>query len=399
MKGSKPFGLPSKVSYSKGRGRFFQEFSVFINYYLSEGRLKTRAVLRDLNVMKNIIRRMRSWLRHLAGKEARTAWISHPLFLRHEPGVHHPEAPERIRAIETELRKQGIWKRLQKVEAGEVTDKQLALVHPRKYLRFLESMQPQKGKIYRIDDDTVMSHESLTAARYAAGAVVNAVDMVMNKRAYHAFCAVRPPGHHAQSGKAGGFCLINNIAVGVMHAIAQYRIQKIAVIDFDVHHGDGTTEIFKDDPRVLLLNSFENDLFPFPSPEKFEKNPHIVNIAFPPDTGSYDFRKEIREKWLPKLAAFKPELLFLSAGFDAHKSDETGRLNLHEADYAWLSHKIIQTASMCKGRIVSVLEGGYALESLSKSVAAHVYVLAGMGKPDCAVQYDKLLNKRVTDNA
>ncbi|MDO1509357.1 MULTISPECIES: histone deacetylase family protein [unclassified Neisseria] len=349
--------------------------------------------------MKNIIRRMCSRLRHLAGKKARTAWISHPLFLQHEPGVHHPEAPERIRAIEVELRKQGIWNRLQKMEAEEVTDKQLALVHPRKYLRFLESMQPEKGKIYRIDDDTVMSHESLTAARYAAGAVVNAVDMVMNKRAYHAFCAVRPPGHHAQSDKAGGFCLINNIAVGVMHAIAQYRIQKVAVIDFDVHHGDGTTEIFKDDPRVLLLNSFEKDLFPFPSSETVGKNPHIVNIAFPPDTGSYDFRKEIREKWLPKLAAFKPELLFLSAGFDAHKSDETGRLNLHEADYAWLSHKIIQAASMCKGRIVSVLEGGYTLESLSKSVAAHVYVLAGMGKPDCAVQYDKLLNRQITDNA
>lgn len=237
-----------------------------------------------------------------------------------------------------------------------------------------------------------MSHGSLQATRFAAGAVVQAIDMVMNKKAYHAFCAVRPPGHHAHSDKAGGFCLINNVAVGVMHAIAEYRLQRVAVIDFDIHFGDGTAEIFKDDPRVMLLNLFENDLFPFVLPENQQgRNPNMIHTPFPTDTGSRVFRTTIRETWLPKLAKFKPELVLISAGFDAHKLDETGRLNLHEADFAWLTHKIVQTASSCNGKIVSVLEGGYTLEPLAKSAAAHIHVLAGLPKADDVHQYEKRL--------
>lgn len=342
--------------------------------------------------MNKVVRYMRLQLRRLLGRQARAAWISHPVFLRYGCGKGHPESADRIKAIEAEVKKQGFWDVFQHADACEVSDSQLALVHPRKYLRFLESVQPQPGKIYRIDDDTVMGSESLAAARYAAGAVVSAVEMVMKGDAYHAFCAIRPPGHHAKSDQAGGFCLINNVAVGVMHAIARFRVQRVAVIDFDVHHGDGTAEIFKDDPRVLFLNSYEQDLFPFPQQQDTEKaSAYAVNLAFAPNSGSRDFREAVREQWLPKLLAFKPELVLLSAGFDGHKSDETGRLNLHEADYAWLTHKIIQTASSCKGKIVSVLEGGYTLESLAKSSAAHVYVLAGLGKPECAVIYDKFL--------
>ncbi len=340
----------------------------------------------------NIIKYIRTKLRRLFGRKAKTAWISHPLFLLHEPGTSHPESPQRIAAIEAELEKQGIKGVMQAVQASEVADKQLALVHPRKYLRFLESVQPSAGKIYRLDDDTVMSHESLHAARYAAGAVVKAVEMVMKGEAFNAFCAVRPPGHHAQTDRAGGFCLINNVAVGAMHAIANFRLQRIAVIDFDVHHGDGTAEIFKNDPRILFLNSFGQGLYPFPETGSVPA-PNSVDIAFAPHTGSRVFRKTVREQWLPRLQSFKPELVLLSAGFDAHKQDETGRLNLHEADFAWLTHKIIQSAESAKGRVVSVLEGGYTLESLAASAAAHLYVLAGLGKPECAVKYDRHLKR------
>lgn len=343
-----------------------------------------------ISIKNSIVKRIRAALRRLLGRKARTAWVSHPLFLMHEPGGSHPESPQRIRAIEEELEKQGVRAVMQSVAAPEAADKQLALVHPRKYLRFLESVQPPEGKIYRVDDDTVMSRDSLAAARYAAGAVVKAVDMVMGGEAFNAFCAVRPPGHHARSDRAGGFCLINNVAVGAMHAIARFRLQRVAVIDFDVHHGDGTAEIFGNDPRILFLDSFGQGLYPFPEGGRAQHG--AATIAFAPDTGSRDFRRAVAEKWLPVLQAFKPELVLLSAGFDAHRNDETGRLNLHEADFAWLTHKILSAAPSAAGRVVSVLEGGYTLRSLAVSAAAHIYVLAGLGKPECAVGYDKYLN-------
>lgn len=309
--------------------------------------------------------------------------------MQHEPGNGHPESAQRLAAIQAELQAQNIWSRFKYIEAEEAGDKQLALVHPTRYLNFLESVQPQPGKIYRVDDDTVMSHSSLAAARYGSGAVIRAVDKVVTEHAWHAFCAIRPPGHHAQSDKAGGFCLLNNVAVGAMRAIAEHRLQRIAIIDFDVHHGNGTAEIFKDDPRILFLNSCESDLYPFPNPAAAGAN--TVNLVFPPATGSLEFRRQVRTQWLPRLNAFKPELILLSAGFDAHRDDEIGRLNLHEADYAWLTHKIMRATDECKGRIVSVLEGGYQPDSLAKSAAAHLYVLTGMGKPPCAVLYDKYL--------
>ncbi|MGN6927771.1 histone deacetylase family protein, partial [Neisseria sp. P0015.S010] len=211
-------------------------------------------------MLKKIIWRVRTLLRRLLGKNARTVWISHPIFLQHQPGPNHPDRPKRISAIQTALKQEGIWRRLQTAEAPEIKDAQLALVHSRNYLHELEAAQPLPGKIHRIDDDTVICHDSLQAARFAAGAVVKAVDMVMNKKAWHAFCAIRPPGHHAHSNSAGGFCLVNNTAVGVMHAIAQYRLQRIAVIDFDAHFGDGTAEILRDDPRVMFFNLFETDI-------------------------------------------------------------------------------------------------------------------------------------------
>ncbi|ASK28105.1 histone deacetylase family protein [Neisseria chenwenguii] len=345
--------------------------------------------------MKKILRRLRRFIRRLLGIKPRMVWLTHPVFLQHEPGGSHPDSPERIRAVEAELKAQNIWRHLQTAEAGEVSDTQLALVHSRRYLHFLEANQPPEGKIYRIDDDTVMSHDSMTAARFAAGAVVAAVDMVMAKKAHNAFCAARPPGHHAKSGSAGGFCLINSTAVGAMYAIAEYRLQRIAVIDFDVHHGDGTTEIFKDDPRILFLNVFEADLFPFPDLEKERgSSPNMLHTPFERGASSLTFRRRIRNEWLPVLGSFKPELILFSAGFDAHRDDETGRLNLHEADFSWLTHKIVQTASSCNGRIVSVLEGGYTLTPLGKSAAAHIRVLAGKGRGVDVMRYNRRLKQR-----
>lgn len=330
-----------------------------------------------------------SLLRRLLGQNARTVWISHSDVILHNPGSRHPDRPERIAAIENELRQSGIWQHLQTAEAVEINDTQLALIHTPKHIRHLEACQPDDGKIHRLDDDTVVSTHSLRAARLSAGSVIQAVNMVMQRKAWHAFCAVRPPGHHARSNRAGGFCLLNNVAAGAMHAIAEHRLQRIAVIDFDVHYGDGTAEILKDDPRILFFNLFEADLFPFPEHDNTPTGSNMVHLPLPPGTESRAFRSSVRRQWLPKLAAFKPELVLLSAGFDAHKLDESGRLNLHEADFAWLTHKIIQTASGCQGRVVSVLEGGYTLEPLAKSAAAHIHVLAGLGKPPCVSDYRK----------
>ena len=333
------------------------------------------------------------WLRlqRLFGKQPSTAWFSHPEFLRHEPGSEHPDSPARIRVIEEELRSQKIWLQLHARVAGEVSDTQLALVHTRNYLRMLENHLPQQGKIYRLDDDTVMSHSSLSAARLASGAVIGAVNEVMNRRAWNAYCAVRPPGHHAESNKAGGFCLINHLAVGAMHAVATYRLQRIALIDFDVHRGNGIEEIFKDDPRMLLLGMSQNSLFPYQAEMMAGSNQNRIGLDLPAGATSRVFRELVRSNWLPRLVTFKPDLVLISAGFDAHRREPLSDTELHEADFAWLTHKIMQASASCKGRVVSVLEGGYQLEALAKSAAAHIHVLAGLGKPECAIIYDKML--------
>lgn len=200
--------------------------------------------------------------------------------------------------------------------------------------------------------------------------------MVMRKHAKNAFCAVRPPGHHAHADKASGFCFINNIAVAAMHAIAEYRLERVAILDFDLHHGDGTEDIFRDDERVMLLSTFEYPLYPFTGIEKIGSNRHIANTPLKAGDGSNEFRDAIRQVWLPKLDAFKPQLILLSAGFDAHRDDHLGHLNLTEADFEWLTKKVMLVANRhAKGRIVSILEGGYALPSLASSAKAHIACL------------------------
>lgn len=334
------------------------------------------------------------WLRRLLRRPPRTAWFGHPLMRSLDTGVNHPDSPERLPAIETALKEAGVWPKLMKREAEEAPDASLALVHSRNYLMRLEAAQPRPGKISRLDSDTVLAEESLRAARLAAGSVIKAVDYVLAGKAHNAFCAARPPGHHAESKKSGSFCVINNLAVGVMHAFARHRVGRVAVLDFDVHRGNGTEEIFADHPQVLYLGVSENELYPFDGEPCRGSNPHMHNSALPPQADSLFFRRLVREQWLLKLREFEPEMVFLSAGFDAHRDEELSDTRLHEADYAWLTHKIMQAAPQCAGKIVSVLEGGYSLSGLSKSAAAHLYVLCGMGKPDYAVRYERKLKKQ-----
>lgn len=314
----------------------------------------------------------------LIGLKGRTAWISAEACHAHFAGNDHPESPKRLQVIEQVLRRSHIWARMQKIEAKEVSEIQLARVHTRNYINNLENQTPSQG-LHKVNEDTYLSKDTFTAAKYGAGAAVTAVNMVMQRHAKNAFCAIRPPGHHAHADHASGFCFINNAAVAVMHAIAEFRLERIAVIDFDLHHGDGTQSIFENDERVLFLSSFESPLYPFSGTG--ETPPNVVNAIFKAgDTGEI-FRERICAKWLPKLASFRPQLIIISAGFDAHRDDKLGHLNLTEDDFAWLTHKIMLVAERhADGRIVSLLEGGYNPDSLSMSVKAHLSCLVNASR-------------------
>lgn len=329
-------------------------------------------------LLRSLLRQYRFWrakVLRLLDIKGRTAWIAPPECLAHFTDSNHPESPRRIRAIEHALKRSHVWPLLQKLPAPEADDIQLARVHSRRYLAALEQQAPLSGSI-KIEEDTYLSRDTLQAARYAAGAAVKAVDMVMKKQAKNAFCATRPPGHHAAADKASGFCFINNIAVAAMHAIAEYRLQRIAILDFDLHHGDGTEAIFRDENRVLFLSTYENRLFPFNGTEHSGTNPNGCNTPLPAGSGSNEFRDAVRRDWLPRLEQFKPQLILISAGFDGHENDALGHLNLNETDYEWLTKKIMLVANRhAKGRIVSVLEGGYNLRSLAASAKAHLACL------------------------
>lgn len=325
------------------------------------------------------IRHYRFWrakLLRLLDIKGRSAWISTPESCTYFVRGEHPESPSRIKSIEKLLKRSHVWPLLQKIPAPEVTDIQLARVHSRNYLSFLEN-QAYTSNAVKIEEDTYLNREMLKAARFGAGAAIKAVDMVMRKQAKNAFCAIRPPGHHAMADKAAGFCLINNIAVAAMHAIAEYHLDRIAILDFDLHHGDGTETIFRDDSRILFLSSFEYPLYPILDLKDYAQCPsNAVRSTLEAGSGSNEFRDVVRTQWLPRLEAFRPQLIMCSAGFDAHKLDPLGHLNLTEADYEWLTKKIMLLANRhASGRIVSVLEGGYNLESLASSVKAHLSCL------------------------
>ena len=299
-----------------------------------------------------------------------TAFISHPSFLLHDMGPYHPECPDRLLAIGDRLISAGLDGYFRHYEAPAATNEQLERVHGAGYLAGLEAESPLAG-LHFLDPDTAMCPDSLTAALHAAGAVVLATDLVMSGECKTAFCAVRPPGHHAERNRAMGFCLLNNVAVGAAHALAVHGLERVAVIDFDVHHGNGTEEIFANDPRVLMVSTFQHPLYPYSGLDPL--GPNMVNIPLAPGSGGEAFREAVREHWLPALDRHRPELLFISAGFDAHREDPLAGLNFTEQDYAWVTRELIRVAGThAKGRIVSALEGGYGLSALGRSAAEHL---------------------------
>ena len=298
------------------------------------------------------------------------AFISHAACRRHQMGDGHPEQPARLGAIENQLHARGLYDFLVHHEAPRATVEQLARVHPRDYIERLSALSPEEGLV-RVDPDTAMCPETLEAALRAAGANVLAVELVMQGAVERAFCNVRPPGHHAERDRAMGFCFFNNVAVGAAHALAAYGLRRVAILDFDVHLGNGTEDIFRRDDRVLICSSFQYPLYPDLNPGSVPGR--IVNCPLPPGSGSEEFRAAVTTHWLPAMEDFAPELIFISAGFDAHAADELAELRLVAADYAWVTEAACAVAARhAHGRIVSTLEGGYDLAALATSAAAHI---------------------------
>ncbi len=303
-----------------------------------------------------------------------TAWVSHPDCLKHEMGPYHPEQPARLTQIEQALGAAPFAARLFRIEAPHATRAQLARAHSAAYIDAIHAAAPASGYAY-LDPDTSMNPHSLTAALRAAGAGVTAVDRVMAGEVGNAFCAVRPPGHHALRDRAMGFCIFNNVAVSALHALEVHGLARVAIVDFDVHHGNGTEDIFHDDPRVMLVSSFQHPYYPYAGADS--GNDHIVPIPLPAGTSGVAFRQQWEAKGLPALERFRPEFVFFSAGFDAHQEDPLAGLRLVEADFAWITERVLAIAQRhASGRAVSVLEGGYDIKALSRSVVAHVGVLA-----------------------
>jgi acetoin utilization deacetylase AcuC-like enzyme len=303
-----------------------------------------------------------------------TLLYTHQACLDHDPGSYHPESPARLRAV-LEALAAPEFARLERREAPEAAIEDLARVHPRPFVERLLAAVPQTGHV-AIDADTVMSPASGRAALRAAGAVTAAVDAVIAGEADNAFCAVRPPGHHAEPRRAMGFCLFNNIAVGALRAREVHGLTRVAAIDFDVHHGNGTQARFADDPTLFYASTHQSPLYPGTGAASETGVGNIVNVPLPPLAGSRQFRMAMSQKILPALDAFRPEMVLISAGFDAHRHDPLAQLLLEEADYAWATEQLLDIARRhAGGRVVATLEGGYDLPALAASAAAHVRAL------------------------
>ncbi len=305
-----------------------------------------------------------------------TAFITHADCLKHDMGAHHPERPARLTAIEDQLIASGVGQHLTRYEAPLATDEQLARVHPPDYVRAIRDAAPRAGTVH-LDPDTAMNPWTLQAALRAAGAAVLAVDLVLEKKVTSAFCAVRPPGHHACRARPMGFCLFNNVAVAARHAVHAHGLERVAIIDFDVHHGNGTEDIFEGDDNVLMASTFQHPFYPYSGTDDPARN--MVNVPLAAGSGSREFREAVREAWIPALNEYRPELVIFSAGFDAHAEDEMAMLRFSDADYAWVTEQLKAVADKhAGGRMVSMLEGGYALSALGRSAVQHIKVMAGL---------------------
>jgi acetoin utilization deacetylase AcuC-like enzyme len=306
-----------------------------------------------------------------------TLFLSHSSYLDHDAGPDHPERPDRIRAITAALEGER-FSALIRAEAPGVDRAAILRVHPAHYVDAIEAATPVRGRVH-LDPDTVMSAQSFAAIGHCVGATAAAVDEVMGGGANNAFVAMRPPGHHAGIASPMGFCFFNNAAIAARHAQAAHGVERVAILDFDVHHGNGTQEIFWSDPSVLYTSTHQMPLFPGTG-KRDERGAHdnIVNAPLRAGDDGAVFREAMETRLLPRVKAFRPDLIVISAGFDAHRRDPLGGLNLVEADFAWATERLMEIAEKyAKGRIVSVLEGGYDLEGLARSAAAHVETLMG----------------------
>jgi len=301
-----------------------------------------------------------------------TAYFTHPVCIKHDPGPGHPESPARLIAVNEALAE---FDGLLRAEAPEATIAQLERVHGSAYINSVLAAVPDEG--YRsLDPDTALSPASGEAALRAAGGVCAAVDLVAKGKAGNAFCAMRPPGHHAEASQAMGFCLFNNVAIGALHAQAVHGLKRVAVVDFDVHHGNGTQHSFENDASLFYASSHQWPAYPGSGAATETGVGNIVNVPLSPRPGSSDFRAAYRHAILPRLRDFAPDFLLISAGFDAHERDPLAQLNVTTEDFAWLSRALAELAAgVCGGRLVSTLEGGYDLPALAASAAAHVTAL------------------------
>lgn len=308
-----------------------------------------------------------------------TAYITHADCLRHEMGAGHPECPERLSAVNEHIGSSGFIDELLFLDAPLANIDDLKRVHRSSYVDMIFERAPTDGFV-QLDPDTAMNSHSLAAARRAAGAGLLAIDELLAGRARNAFCAVRPCGHHATQERSMGFCIFNNVAVAAAYAVQQMGFERVAVVDFDVHHGNGTEDIFSAPQwldRVLMVSFFQHPFYPYSGTDSPARN--MINVPLAAGSGGVAARKAVEQKWLPALDDFKPELILISAGFDAHREDLLGGLALVEADYAWITRELMTLATRhSQQRIVSILEGGYNLSALGRSAVAHVKTLADL---------------------
>ncbi len=308
-----------------------------------------------------------------------TAYITHPDCLRHEMGAGHPESPERLSSINEHMRAAGVLEKLRCLEAPLAATEDLKRVHRASYVDLIFEHAPTEGYV-QLDPDTAMNPYSLAAARRAAGAGLLAVDEVMEGSAANAFCAVRPCGHHATPNRSMGFCIFNNVAVAAAYALERHGLERVAVVDFDVHHGNGTEDMFSApqwQQRVLMASFFQHPFYPGSGMQ--DPAPNMVNVPLASGSDGAVARRVLQQNWLPALERFKPQMIFVSAGFDAHREDLLGGLGLVEADYQWMTQELLALAERyAQGRVISMLEGGYNLAALGRSAVVHVKTLAAL---------------------
>ena len=316
---------------------------------------------------------------------SKTGYYTHSDCRKHEMGPGHPECPARLDAIEDRLLISGVSAALDHREAPLASLADIELAHDRMHvaamrgmsLRLVEEEEAGGSPYFQLDTDTSMNRHTWTAALRAAGAAVDAVDAIMAGELENAFCSVRPPGHHAEHNKAMGFCFFNNVAVAAKYALQRHNLKRVAVIDFDVHHGNGTENILAGDERALMVSIYQHPFYPYSGDQN--PAPNMLNVPVPAYTKGMDVREIVEMVWMPRLEAFKPEMIFVSAGFDAHRDDDMGQLGLTEQDYTWITMRIKDVARrFANKRIVSCLEGGYVMGPLARSVEAHVRVLADL---------------------